>query len=653
MRATVCGLLTCVLSSVLTGFAAEPAISDKFYDAIRRDDAAAVQKLQSAGASVNVKDNRGGTPLMYAATVGSEAMMRRLLDAGADVNAKNAFDATALMLAADSFPLVKLLVEHGADVNARSKAGHTPLELAAAHAGGIDAVKLLLAKGAALAGPPDSQGMTPLAMASQANETATVKLLIEHDAKAAIAGPAGPMAIMNAAMYGNVEIVKLLLSKGVDVNSQSPPETARVKNGPIMIGKLTALILAVADGSPEMVRLLLDSGAKIDMTDVRGMTPLMLSVATDHPNAEVIQILLAHHADPALKSNLGETALDWARKFRNPAVLTALGERAPAAPATLASEKAAAADTRAAVQRSVALLQTSGTTMFREGGCISCHGGNIVTVATETARRKGVRVDEAAAKENLKATRLQFAAQADGMLERTDPPAVEILTYALAAISEEDAPTDRTIDAMLHNLAAEQMATGSWPFGGIMRPPTADSPITNAAWAIRAFQQYAPPARKKAFDERVSRAARALVAVKASTTEDAVMQLLGVKWSGGDPAQVQKLAARVAALQRADGGWAQTPFLGSDAYATGTALHALHETGMAPDAAAYRKGVAFLLRTQAADGSWKVASRTPKFQPYFEGGFPYGHDEWISQWGTGWATVALAQSLPPTSASAQ
>ena|SRR2546426_7285512 len=52
-----------------------------------------------------------------------------------------------------------------------------------------------------------------------------------------------------------------------------------------------------------------------------------------------------------------------------------------------------------------------------------------------------------------------------------------------------------------------------------------------------------------------------------------------------------------------------------------------------------------LPETQRADGSWLVRSRSPKFQPYFEGGFPYGHDRWISAMATGWSTAALALGL--------
>ncbi len=40
------------------------------------------------------------------------------------------------------------------------------------------------------------------------------------------------------------------------------------------------------------------------------------------------------------------------------------------------------------------------------------------------------------------------------------------------------------------------------------------------------------------------------------------------------------------------------------------------------------------------------AAESPKFQPFFESGFPYGHDQWISAMATGWATTAVAMGLP-------
>ena len=81
----------------------------------------------------------------------------------------------------------------------------------------------------------------------------------------------------------------------------------------------------------------------------------------------------------------------------------------------------------------------------------------------------------------------------------------------------------------------------------------------------------------------------------------------------------------------------------SDAYATGEALVALRESGAsARSSRAYRKGLEFLLRTQIDDGSWIVETQAVPIQAYFESGFPYGVNQWISAAATGWATMALA-----------
>jgi hypothetical protein len=61
----------------------------------------------------------------------------------------------------------------------------------------------------------------------------------------------------------------------------------------------------------------------------------------------------------------------------------------------------------------------------------------------------------------------------------------------------------------------------------------------------------------------------------------------------------------------------------------------------------YAKGVKYLLTTQAPDGSWHVKSRSIWLQPYFESGFPYGTDQWISAAGTSWATIALSLTVDP------
>jgi N-acyl-D-amino-acid deacylase len=125
------------------------------------------------------------------------------------------------------------------------------------------------------------------------------------------------------------------------------------------------------------------------------------------------------------------------------------------------------------------------------------------------------------------------------------------------------------------------------------------------------------------------------------------MQLLGLAWAKTDGAEIRKAAAALRALQRPDGGWGQLPTLESDAYATGQALVALHWSGQntATDPE-FQRGIGFLLRTQFADGSWLVRTRTYPVQRPKDSGFPHGPDQWISASGTSWAAAALSLTLP-------
>ena len=631
--------------------AAESNVSDRFYSAIRADDTAAVRQLLADGAGVNVADNRGATPLHYAAAVGTPGMMRVLIEAGAAVNARTAFGATPLLWSAPSFAKIKLLVDKGADVNARSKFGNTPLTTAAAQAGNLDAVRYLLANGASLKDARNELGQTPLARAAHAGDTAMVQLLIEKGSDVNTRDRVGFTPLMFAAAQANVELAKLLLAKGADVNAQMEPTINMVKNGPIGVGRLSPLMFAVTSRNVELVRLLLDAGADVNAKDVRGMTPLMLAVASDHASPDVVRLLLAKKPDVRIKSKDAETALAWAAKFKNPAILDLVGSASDGAEppriAPVRVQRAGIGDPRKAAEKSMALIQNNTTSFLREGGCVSCHAQHITGMAVAIARERGIPYDRAAAEDVLRATRLEFASRADQFLERIDGPADTILTTALAALASQNVPPDRMTDAMLRSIAGQQHSDGCWTSLGIVRPPTADGSVSVTASSIHVLRHYAPPALKDETDERVSRAVAWLLRAEPSTTEDAVMQLLGAKWGGVDASTLDRLSRNLLVLQREDGGWAQTPQMQADAYGTATALYALHYGGGLPASdTAYRRGIAFLLRTQAADGSWYVASRAPKFQPYFESGFPYGHDQWISQWATGWATIALSLAVP-------
>jgi Squalene-hopene cyclase C-terminal domain len=194
-------------------------------------------------------------------------------------------------------------------------------------------------------------------------------------------------------------------------------------------------------------------------------------------------------------------------------------------------------------------------------------------------------------------------------------------------------------DSLVQHIAAMQRKEGDWPNYGAVRPPLEDGGFSHTAKGIRVLSLYAIPGRKHEFDSRIARAAAWLQQAEPRTTEDRTMQILGIAWAGRKaPAD---RVAQLVAKQGSDGGWAQTDNLVADAYGTGEALWALHESGMPASDSVYRRGVDYLLRTQHEDGTWHVTTRAFSFQPYFQSGFPYDHDQWISQAGTAIATIAL------------
>jgi hypothetical protein len=169
-----------------------------------------------------------------------------------------------------------------------------------------------------------------------------------------------------------------------------------------------------------------------------------------------------------------------------------------------------------------------------------------------------------------------------------------------------------------------------------------------AALSIYAMTHYAPEAEQRNCRAAVARAVAWLETARPVTNQDHAFRLLGLAWGGAPASAIREEARSLAALQRAEGGWSQLPAMASDAYATGEALFALGYAGrMTVSDPVFRKGVAYLVSTEASDGSWHVKSRSIWLQPYLDTGFPYGRDQFISTAGTAWATLALTLAAEP------
>jgi len=265
----------------------------------------------------------------------------------------------------------------------------------------------------------------------------------------------------------------------------------------------------------------------------------------------------------------------------------------------------------------------------------------LTAMTVAAARKQGIAIDEGTARAQAKAIASYIEGNRENYLQgRPIAGGVDTASYILLGLAAENWPPDPATDAMARYIKSRQRDDGEWPvFAG--RPPIEASNIQNTATALRAIQVYGPAARRSEYDQAIKRAADWLAKAQPVTNDDRAFRIFGLVWAGRQDL-ARQTAADLLRQQRSDGGWAQRQAMSTDAYATGQALVALHQSGvLKPSDSAYQKGAQFLMRTQLEDGSWYVRSRSIAFQPYFESVFPHGRDQFISAAATNWAAMAL------------
>jgi ankyrin repeat protein len=187
------------------------ATTPKLIKMTERGDYEKIEKKIDKGANVNVKDDMGRTPLMFASLEGNAEIVRLLIEEGADVNAM-----TGRVFFASS----------GSD---------------SAEATFISAISLMMAR--------DLNNRTALMYAAEQGHAEIVRLLIEAGANVNTIGWQNRTALIYASECGDVECVQSLIDAGADVNV--------VTNG----GE-TACTIASREGHSQVVALLKEAGAK-------------------------------------------------------------------------------------------------------------------------------------------------------------------------------------------------------------------------------------------------------------------------------------------------------------------------------------------------------------------------------------------------------
>ena len=277
-------------------------------------------------ANIDAMNGIGLTPLHKAALRGHKSVAELLITEGADVNAKNMRNKmTALHYATkyEFWEIVKLLVAAGTDVNVKDDTGTTPVyeAMTSSKPGGKEVVEILVAAGARLptihiaayrgdlekvrsyleegtgVNAKDEHGGTPLHVAANSGEKEVIKLLISKGADLQAKDGFGNTPLHFAAMHGYEDAAKLLLPRDVNVNTKD-------QHG------YTPLHWAATRGHKKLSELLITKGADIKAKANNFEVPLHCAAWMNHK--EVVKLLISRGADVNVKEKHGWTPLHWA-----------------------------------------------------------------------------------------------------------------------------------------------------------------------------------------------------------------------------------------------------------------------------------------------------------------------------------------------------
>jgi len=317
-------------------------------------------------------------------------------------------------------------------------------------------------------------------------------------------------------------------------------------------------------------------------------------------------------------------------------------------PAGVRADEPSPGALRQAVAKSLPLLEKGAAGHMNQKTCYACHNQGLPILAVTLAKPRGFKEAGVDLGEHMTFTSDFLDKNRESYLKgRGQGGQVATAGYALWTLELGGFKPNSTTAAVAEYLLEFQKDRDHWRMTS-NRPPSETSHFTANYLAIRGLQTFGTAGQQQRIAQRLAEVKAWLLKTPASDTEDRVFRLWSLQLVGADGDHVRAAAEQLAATQDKDGGWAQRDGMTPDAYATGSALVALHQAaGMSAADKRYQRGVKFLLETQLPDGSWHVRSRSKPFQTYFETGYPHGKDQFISVSAGGWATAALALACEP------
>ena len=272
------------------------------------------------GANVEAQ-GRGGRTTLHAVIEWSDNVavgaVQFLLEHGADVNARREDLSTPLYLAAakGNFEVAQLLLKHGADVNTQDKNQETPLHLVSDKVN-LELVRVLLNYGANV-NAKNIRGRTPLHQVLNRQEyndgafRIAQLLVVKHNADVNTQDGDHETPLHLVSRNRHLELVQVLLDYGANVNvtnsqGQTPLHQALLFTLWInCFSKRNETVVADQVAASAVALLLVERGAKVNLRDKDHQTPLHLASYGLLP--ELVLSLLEHGADVHAKTCQGET----------------------------------------------------------------------------------------------------------------------------------------------------------------------------------------------------------------------------------------------------------------------------------------------------------------------------------------------------------
>lgn len=268
------------------------------HTACAHNDIETLKVLSTAGAGLDLRDDKGSTPLHSAVAAGASTAVDILLEKGADQRLVDADGNPPLSLALtrDDLSIARVLLEHGGSPVVPLGKDHRPAPFAAVATGNLTLLRLLLSfdLDADLA---DQHGVSLLALAAQRKDYEMVETLLGQGAHPDATVSQGVSCLAHAARTGDTRLVELLLDHGADINVGGA-------NGS------TPLDLAVDVNRPDMARLLLQNGAMFPAAPPG--TPSVLHRAAEHEDATIVRLFLERGVDVEAPFPDGRRLIEYA-----------------------------------------------------------------------------------------------------------------------------------------------------------------------------------------------------------------------------------------------------------------------------------------------------------------------------------------------------